>query len=78
MIELENLNVNLSMHPLLLRRTLHISFFIRLIRNGPEEIRMGSRHTRIVRNPETVFEYQHEPLAYILWIRDSVKPREAI
>lgn len=66
MIELENLNVTLSMHPLLLRRTLHISFFIRLIRNGPKEVQMGSRNTRIVRNPETGFEYQHEPLAYIL------------
>lgn len=66
------------MHPLLLRRTLHISFFIRLIRNEPEEVQMDSRHTRFVRNPETGFGYQHERLAYILWIRDSVKPREAI
>ena len=78
MLELENLNVNLSMHPLLLRRTLYISFFIRLIRNEPEEVQMDSRHTRIVRNPETGFGYQHEPLAYILWIRNFVKPREAI
>lgn len=77
MIELENLNVNSSMHPLLLRCTLHISFFIRLIRNE-QEVQMDSRHTRIVRNPETGFGYQHERLAYILWIRDSMKPRETI